>query len=110
MLPPPEIEGNGRTDEEDVISVLLQEKKNLKCEVGQNGPLSSCRSTKVVLKGAGSAKMVVKKSRIPVHTAEIDDHDDDQSTYLICYLGIAGARKSTVIWTKCCLAVVYKHV
>ena len=55
---------------------------------------------------------VVKKSRIPIHTAESDDDDDDddKSKYLICYLGIAGARKSTVMWTKCCWAVVYKHV
>ena len=51
---------------------------------------------------------VVKKSRMSVHRAESDDDDDDKSTYLICYLGIAGARKSTVIWTKCCSAVVYK--
>jgi len=34
MLPSPEIEGNGRTDEED-------KEKKLKCEVGENGPLSS---------------------------------------------------------------------
>ena len=53
---------------------------------------------------------VVKKSRILVHTAQSDDHDDDQSKYLICYLGIAGARKLMVIWTKCCSAGIYKHV
>jgi len=53
---------------------------------------------------------VVKKSRIPIYTAESDDHNDDKSMYLTCYLCIAGARKSTMIWTKCCLAVVYKHI
>ena len=95
---------------------LFSFRKKQKLKVGQNGPVSSSRSTKVELKGAGSAKMTVTRNQWSRKVGylyiqqRMTIHDDDKSTYLICYLGIASACKSTVMWTKCCSAVVYKHV
>jgi len=59
-------------------------------------------------KSACTDEPTEKKRGKSVPTADSDDDDDDKSTCLICYIGLTGARKSTVTFSESCSAPVHK--